>query len=196
VNGDLALAMTTTAQPTSDEAVAGVDARLAMLLAELTAGRLAALDAIYDAVGDDLFGLALWRTGSRDDAADVVQEVMVRLARTRADLGKVRKPRAYLLGIAHRAAIDVLRRRHTTTELDDAFVAAVEVDHGAGIDAAAVSRLLRDLPAAQREAVYLRHFAELTFAEIGDVTGVPTFTAASRYRLGVGRLRRALGVKP
>ena len=31
-----------------------------------------------------------------------------------------------------------------------------------------------------------------SFAEIGDVTGVPKFTAASRYRLGMEKLRAFL----
>jgi DNA-directed RNA polymerase specialized sigma24 family protein len=42
----------------------------------------------------------------------------------------------------------------------------------------------------------MRHFEECTFARIGRITGVPTFTAASRYRLGIGRLRRLLERRP
>ena len=56
--------------------------------------------------------------------------------------------------------------------------------------------MLKDLPPPQREALYLRHFAGLTFAQIGRVAGVPTFTAASRYRLGIRRLRRMMGIEP
>ena len=61
------------------------------------------------------------------------------------------------------------------------------------MDADRATAALSQLPTAQREAVYLHHFAGLAFREIGRVTGVPTFTAASRYRLGIARLRRALG---
>ncbi len=164
--------------------------------AALAAGSLDALDELYDRCAADIFGLALWRTGCREDAADVVQEVFVRLARTRAELGKVRDPRNYLLGMAHRAAIDVVRKRRRTVELDDVLLVGEDVDPAGAADASRVSGLLLGLPAEQREAVYLRHFGELSFAEIGSATGVPTFTAASRYRLGIGRLRRLLGVKP
>lgn len=164
--------------------------------AALAAGDLGSLDELYDGCAADLFGLALWRTGCREDAADVVQEVFVRLARTRAELGKVRDPKGYLLGMAHRAAIDVVRKRRRTVDLDDVLLVGEDVDPAGAADASRVSGLLLGLPAEQREAVYLRHFAELSFAEIGSATGVPTFTAASRYRLGIGRLRRLLGVKP
>jgi DNA-directed RNA polymerase specialized sigma24 family protein len=44
--------------------------------------------------------------------------------------------------------------------------------------------------------VFLKHFAELTFREIGRVTGVPMFTAAARYRLALRRLRQHLRVEP
>ena len=57
------------------------------------------------------------------------------------------------------------------------------------VDARAASALLSRLPAEQREVIYLHDFADLSFREIGRVVGVPLFTAASRYRLGIGRLR-------
>jgi DNA-directed RNA polymerase specialized sigma24 family protein len=52
--------------------------------------------------------------------------------------------------------------------------------------------MLAGLPLKQRETIYLRHFAGCTFADIGRIVGVPTFTASSRYRLGVHRLRRLM----
>jgi RNA polymerase sigma-70 factor (ECF subfamily) len=169
--------------------------RLAAAFVSLAAGDLEALAVVYDACADDLFGLALWRTGSREDAADAVQEVFVRLARRPDRIAKVRNVRAYLLAMAHSAAVDILRRRRKTVQAEDAILEPVTVDHEGSADAGRLSCLLLRLPTAQREAVWLRHFAELSFAEIGDATGVPVFTAASRYRLGMRRLRRLLGVK-
>lgn len=171
------------------------DGGLASVLAAVGRGEQLALGELFDLVGDDIYGLALCRTRHREDAEDVVQEVFVRLARTRARLGEVRNPRSYLLGIAHRVAIDVLRRRRVTVELDETLLEPVTFDCVRAADAARLSVLLLELPAAQREAVWLRHFAGLSFSEIGDVTEVPTFTAASRYRLGMRRLRRRLGVE-
>ena len=161
----------------------------------LAAGDLDALGAVYDLAGAELFGLALWRTASRQDAEDVVQEVFVRLTRSGARLAGVRRPRAYLLAMAHRAALDLLRRRRRTEPVSDALLAPAAADPAAAADAERVTALLRRLPDAQREAVFLRHFAGLSFAEIGIATGVPVFTAASRYRLGLARLRGFLGVK-
>lgn len=178
----------------AERPVAGDAAELGRALAALAAGDLEALADIYDACADDLFGLALWRTGSREDAADAVQEVFVRLGRRPGSVGRVRDARAYLLAMAHSAAVDILRRRRNTVEADDAVLEPVAAGQETAADASRLSRLLLRLPAVQREAVWLRHFAELSFAEIGATTGAPVFTAASRYRLGMRRLRKLLGV--
>ena len=165
-------------------------------LSALAAGDPDALEELYDAAADRIFGLALWRTGSVEEASDVVQEVFLRVVESRGQLGRVKEPLPWLLGLAHNVAVDSGRRskRRAAVPLEDVpFLAAPEIDHGTSLDASRVSWLLAELPAAQRDAVYLRHFEECTFAVMGRITGVPTFTAASRYRLGIGKLRRLLG---
>lgn len=169
------------------------------LFGELAIGRMEALEELYDAASASLYGLALWLTRDREDAADVVSEAFVRLAEQGERLTRVRDPRAWLLVVTHRLAVDVVRRRRRrpSDPLDAAeLVVAVADDPGRARDASRASALLAELPTTQREAVYLRHYADCTFAVIGRITGVPIFTAASRYRLGIRRLRRLLEVEP
>jgi RNA polymerase sigma-70 factor (ECF subfamily) len=169
------------------------------MFAELAVGRLSTLDELYDAAATKLHDLALWRTGSPEDAADVVQEVFVRVARLGERLARVRDPRAWLLTVTHRIAVDVTRRkRHRRAQAIETcpFLTATATDSDRALDAKRASRLLAELPASQRTAIYLHHFASLTFAEIGRVVGVPKFTAASRYRNGIARLRRLMEGKP
>ena len=185
--------------PESTVAGTALPETLEKAFSALSKGDPDALEALYDATADRLYGLALWRTGSAEDASDVVQEVFLRIVEARSRLGRVKEPFPWLLGLAHHVAIDVARRskRRATVPLDGVpFLAAADRDQASSIDAARVSRLLARLPAAQRDAIYLRHFEECTFARIGRITGVPTFTAASRYRLGIGKLRRLLGGRP
>jgi RNA polymerase sigma-70 factor (ECF subfamily) len=165
------------------------------LFGRLAAGDARALETLYRAAGRQIFGLALWRTRCVEDASDVVQEVFLRLAQRHRRLTRVRDPKSWLLGVAHHVAVDVTRRRRrrATEPLDDVpYLAAAETDDARALDAARASKLLGQLAPAQRDAIYLRHFADCTFAVIGAITGVPTFTAASRYRLGIERLRRLL----
>jgi RNA polymerase sigma-70 factor (ECF subfamily) len=190
--------MTATAREvlSHNEGVESRDERLLEMFRELAGGRPEALEGIYELCADDLYGLALWRAGSPADAADVVQTVLVRLAERRSKLKGVRNPRSYLLAMTHRAAVDLHRRRRPERDVGDCpFLEAPADDPERRLDARRGSQLLSELPEAQREAVYLHDFAGLTFAEVGRVTGVPTFTAASRYRLGIKRLRRRMGVE-
>jgi hypothetical protein len=60
----------------------------------LARGNTAALEVLYDAVAAKLYGLAMWRTGSAEDAADVVHDVFVRVVDQGPRLAKVRKPKA------------------------------------------------------------------------------------------------------
>jgi RNA polymerase sigma-70 factor (ECF subfamily) len=171
------------------------DAETAAAFRLLAAGDLQALEGLYDREADALFALALWLTGSREDAADAVQEVFVKLAAGRRRLSRVRRPRTYLLAMARSAAIDRLRAGRPEEPADDLLLEAPAGDIAGSVDAGTASRHLRHLPLPQREAVYLRYFAELSFAEIGRVTGVSLFTAASRCRLGLEKLRHRMGVE-
>ncbi|MBP7147134.1 MAG: RNA polymerase sigma factor [Acidobacteria bacterium] len=172
-------------------------ARLKALFRELAGGRIEALGELYDACAAELYGLALWNTGSVPAAEDVVQDVFVRLADRPDALASVESPRAYLLAITYRAAIDRHRARTRRPEqpLDEALlvpVAALAPERGA--DARHVTAALRALPSRQRAALYLHFYAELSYTEIARVTKVPTFTAASRCREGLRALRRLLEV--
>ena len=162
-------------------------------------GDLSALDGIYDLTAGELYGLALWRTGSRADAEDAVQTVFVRLAGARKRLSAVREPRSYLLAMVHRAAVDLRRgppARTVPLAEEPVLLQAITPDPARALDARRASEALQELPAPQREAIFLHHFGGLTFASIGRVTGVPTFTAASRFRHGIAALRRILRLSP
>lgn len=179
------------ARPRADRSrEAGVTA-----FARLAAGDREALADLYDLYADELFGFALWLSGSSVDAADVVQEVFVRLLERRGRLDEVRKPRPYLLRVTRSVSIDRHRRlrRHRAAErLDQDLLVAEAGDPDRRLDAARLGRWLQRLPVKQRSVLYLRFFAELGYAEIGRVLGIPTFTAASRCRLATRRLRRWL----
>lgn len=165
------------------------------LFAELSAGRIEALEPLYDLAADRLHALALWRTGSADIAAEVVQDAFVKLVDGRERLHRIADPRAWLMTVAYRLSVDRLRSRsrRRVVPLDEMpYLEATDRDPERQADAARASAALHRLPAVQRTAIYLHHFLGCTFAEVGRITRVPTFTAASRYRNGLRRLRRTM----
>jgi RNA polymerase sigma-70 factor, ECF subfamily len=184
------------AEPPRTRGEAGdIDASLAVALARLAAGDNGALEVIWGLMADSMYGLARWRTGSAVEADDVVQEAFVRLVRFSAEATRAERPRAYLLAIVRRVAIDALRRRRHEPLGDAHLLVPADDTPERVVEARRASELVGRLGPKQRESVYLRHFAGLTFEEIGRVAGVPTFTAASRYRLALAQLRRWMGVE-
>lgn len=164
-------------------------------LRRLAEGDVGALETIWTAHGDRAFRHALWVTGRREDAEDVVQTVFVRLAGLGADLLGVRNFAPYLGAMVHREAVDVSKRRalhEGRVEVDAEALLAVQPDLEGDADRQRAAALLATLPSEQREVVVLHLWGGLTFREIGRATGVSTFTAASRYRLATSRIRRAM----
>jgi RNA polymerase sigma-70 factor (ECF subfamily) len=172
-----------------------LDCELRTLLRELSRGRIEVLDQIFTLCGDDLYALVAWRSGSAVDAEDAVQNVFLRLAQIPSGLLRVRRPRSYLLGMAHNAVVDLIRGRREPPATERTIeLATVEPSTERQIDGASATRLLFDLPAVQREVVFLRDFAGLTFREIASTCRIPLFTAVSRHRLAIHRLRHLMGI--
>lgn len=148
---------------------------------------------------DALVRYAFRRLGSRQDAEDAVQDVMVRAYVTRAEHRNVVQVGPYLYRMTSNACTDVLRqrqRRRSWHSILEYFGIASPRTPATPSDAANVAeesvrteRLLSRLPKAQAEVVRLRVFAELSLLEIAAVVGCSENTANSRLRYGFKRLR-------
>ncbi len=176
----------------------------AMLVARLVAGDDSALGLIYDRFGSLVFGLA--RSISHDEqiSREVSQDVFTHLWEfpDRVDLSRG-SLKSYLATLAHRRAVDAVRRseRHTRTEdrvraQSAPVTAASDV---AVLDATArvwqaerLTALMDLLPADQREALRLAYFEGCTYRQVASQLGIPEGTAKSRLRLALARLRDQL----
>jgi|WetSurMetagenome_2_1015567.scaffolds.fasta_scaffold84291_2 RNA polymerase sigma-70 factor, ECF subfamily len=171
------------------------DGRDRELLERLAAGEQEALADMYDLHADALFGHALALTRNRADAEDLVQATFVKLAALGAESLAIRHVGRFLHHVLRSAAIDQMRRRAVRDDFaarpEPVYLPAGGLAPDVGL---ALDEALAQLPFAQREAVVLHLVEGLSFREVGRATGVTTFTAASRYRLAIIRLRRVLRV--
>ena len=175
------------------------------LLAGLAAGRLEALDVLYERYKTMAYGIARRITGDDSLAEDVVQEAFLGAWRNAdryvAGRGSVK---TWLLAIVHHRAIDAVRRRRPASELPEEAdgmrtpepltLPDVWGEVAGRIDAGAVQTALTALPAPQREALELAYFGGLSQTEIAARTGVPLGTVKSRVRLALIAMRRELGM--
>ena len=156
------------------------------------------LAGLYDNHAQALYAFLLNLTRDEEDTRDVLQEVFVKLARQPRVLDGVRDERAFLIRLAHNAAIDVMRRRGTQEKHHEQFGAQTVAPFAPADDPdqqsfrAALAEALVELPPDQRAVVHLKLWEELTFEQIAAALEIPPNTAASRYRYGLDKLRDRL----
>lgn len=151
------------------------------------------LAALYDRHGAALYRYLLGVLGRREDAEDTLQEIFVRLgAGDRAVLAW----EGYLWRTARnearrQIARKVRRREHEEATEPERFPARWNGELALD-QRLALHRALDRLPFEQREAVVLMGLEGLTGREAGERTEISANTAASRYRLGLSKLREEL----
>lgn len=157
----------------------------------LARGEESAFAEFYDACADRLFAFATARTGSRELAAEVVQNTFLRLVKSRQRLRKVESPIAYVFQIArNELARLATRQANDHSQPLDAADAVVDYRWRDGVDNTdAAEALLNRLESAAREIVELKLYAGLTFEEVAEATGQPVGTVATRYRRALESLR-------
>ena len=153
--------------------------------------------ALYATHGARLYRYAVLLLADCTAAEDAVQDVFVQLARTFKDRSMSDISFAYLATTLRNTCYSMLRRRRGALIGLATLVGRVGLIEPASADASEEERLLidealRQLPAEQREVVYLKVFEGLTFQEIADRCGISINTAGSRYRYALEALRRAL----
>ncbi len=156
---------------------------------------------VYRAYESTVYNLALRMSGDPFDAADLTQEVFLRVHR---HLGKFRggsSLKTWIFRVALNHCRSRLGRRPAERPLGEAGGSAAEpVDPArspeenavARDEAARLGRALARLPLAFREAVVLRDLEGLSYEEIARVLGVRPGTVRSRIARGRERLRDVL----
>lgn len=169
--------------------------------AEDAGAGLGTLEALYDAYHRQALGLALRMLGDMGEAEEVVQEAFLAAWRAGHTYDPQRgSTRTWILTLVRNRAIDVVRarRRRPVQPLDDTLDPpdSSDVPHQAAlnVDAARVAEAMVRLPIEQRQTIELAYMSGLSHAEIAAQVGVPVGTVKGRIRLGLDRLRQAMGV--
>ena len=159
------------------------------LVRRATKGDRRAFAAIYRRYHQDLYRYCTAILGNSQDAQDALQNAMVKALRALPGEKRRIQLKPWLYRIAHNEAIELLRRRRPSEEIDPETAAA-----GSGLTEIAEQRerlrgLLADiaeLPARQRGALVMRELAGLSFAQIG--LAFETSAAAARQIVYEARL--------
>ncbi|HCB05993.1 MAG TPA: SigE family RNA polymerase sigma factor [Nocardioides sp.] len=148
--------------------------------------------------GFDEFATAAWPrllrsayllTGDHHLAEDLTQTALVR---TYAHWRRVRRADAlaYSRRVLVNLNIDRIRRRHGTVEVGEQPLATVSARPDTRVDERDEAvRLLRTLTARERQVVVLRHYFDLSEAEVAHELGVAKGTVKSTLARALAKLR-------
>ena len=178
------------------------DEELAMAYIE---GNNRAFDLLLQRTQSKLFSYILFVVHDQDKAEDVFQETFVKVI-TKLNQRKYTtsgKFSAWLMRIAHNVIMDNYREQRaqnivepaqgndlsniSSKDLLDTNVENRYVNEQVLSD---VRKMMNQLPATQREVVYMRFYQDMSFKEIAETTGVSINTSLGRMRYAVLNMRR------
>ena len=178
------------------------DEQLALLYVQ---GNNRAFDELLSRTQSKLFTYIMFVVRDHDVADDIFQETFVK-AITKLQQGQYTdsgKFQFWISRIAHNCIMDWYRQQqsnHITEVNEDNNLQNLKsasvmdicketemVNEQVLID---IKRMVDQLPAAQREVVYMRYYQQLSFKEIADLTGVSINTSLGRMRYALINMRR------
>jgi RNA polymerase sigma-70 factor (ECF subfamily) len=169
-------------------------------------GNNRAFDLLLSRNQSKLFSYILYVVRDRETAEDVFQETFVKVI-TKLQEGRYTnsgKFSAWVMRIAHNVIMDWFRDQQMSRVVeanpdndlsnlgsgDGLLESNIEMEFVNSQVLADVQVLMNQLPAAQREVVFMRYFQQLSFKEIAEATEVSINTALGRMRYALMNMRR------
>lgn len=164
------------------------------LLAACRGGDREAFGKLFDACRDRVYAIAFGICNDRNAAADVSQEVFMKLLTRLPQFDGRASFATWLYRIVLNTAIDQQRGRRKSAPLPETLPDSrrLDEDYAAQQRRIRVQRAVQSLPAKLRGPLVLRHTEGLSYADIARVLGVSMGTVASRLSRAHARLAREL----
>jgi RNA polymerase sigma factor (sigma-70 family) len=174
------------------------------LLSQIAQQDQYALSQLYDRYARIVYSVAFKSLGSVEESEEVVLDVFSQIWRTAGyyDASKGRVD-TWIFMIARSRVLDRLRRLQRSSKVAIASVEAEIQSNKVSVDPVEdaviterrerIMAALGQLPPEQRQVLELAYYKGLTHHEIAKQTGFSLGTVKTRIRLGLNKLRSALG---
>jgi RNA polymerase sigma factor (sigma-70 family) len=178
------------------------------LVNDFNEGNNRALEVLIDKHKDKIFATILFLVKDKYLAEDLFQDSFIKIIDT------IRKGRyteegkflPWAMRIAHNLCVDHFRKLKRTPAVktsDDKDIFELYSFNEAAPDLKVMHeetedhmrKMLNHLPSEQREVIVLRHYAELSFKEISEMTNSSINTCLGRMRYGLINIRRLVTEK-
>jgi len=175
------------------------------LIRSFQAGYTEAFDVLVTRYKDRIYSSILFFVKDTYLAEDLFQDVFIKIIDTLKNKRYTEEGKflPWALRIAHNLCVDYFRKVKRTpaikTSDDQDIFEVINVTQEApdqklmrGESHDKVRRMLDLLPEEQREIIVLRHYANLSFKEIAEITNCSINTALGRMRYGLINLRKMM----
>lgn len=175
------------------------------LIRSFQAGDTEAFDVLVTRYKDRIYSSILFFVKDTYLAEDLFQDVFIKIIDTLKNKRYTEEGKflPWALRIAHNLCVDYFRKVKRTpaikTSEDQDIFEVINVSQEApdqklmrGESHDKVRRMLDLLPEEQREIIVLRHYANLSFKEIAEITNCSINTALGRMRYGLINLRKMM----
>jgi RNA polymerase sigma-70 factor (ECF subfamily) len=157
-----------------------------------------------------IYAYILMITKNKELADDLFQDTFIKVINTirAGSYNEEGKFLQWVMRIAHNLIIDHFRKSNRIPVIDNGKSDDFDIFDNLNImDESIEDRIITEqihkdvrklidlLPAEQREVLYMRHYAEMSFKEIAEVTEVSINTALGRMRYALINLRKLIAEK-
>jgi RNA polymerase sigma-70 factor (ECF subfamily) len=175
------------------------------LIQQFQEGNTRAFDTLIDRHQERIYNAILFMVKDSYLAEDLIQDIFIKIIHNLKQ-GKYNDEGKFLpwaLRIAHNFCVDHFRKVKRTPTIktsddQDLFEIIKHSDHPADYKMTRsqthrnIQELVDLLPEEQREIIVLRHYANLSFKEIAQMTNCSINTALGRMRYGLINLRKMM----
>ncbi len=139
------------------------------------------IENIIERYGSAVYSFALMRLKNPDDAADVYQNVFLKLFEKKPHFTSEPQLKSWLMKTTYNFSADILRKQNRECELTD-DIAGKDIEYDGFYDT------IETLPKKYREAVYLHYGEDMKITDIAKVLGL----TAGGVKARLSRARKML----
>lgn len=175
------------------------------LIDQITASNYGAFSELYNRYWKQLYKIALAKTGTEEDALDIVQELFIDFWQRRADLKIEKSVETYLVSsVFYKVFMHFRKKGLEAKHLENYTYYLDQLETGivpAGFDdhheaeymelVGLVTDTIEQMPEKMKEVFHLKHTQSLSITEISQRLGISTQTVKNQLSNAMLKLRKA-----
>ncbi len=166
-----------------------IDKKCDDAIIEVSQGNTKALTVIYRTYGKMIYSVGYQIVNNISDADDVLQEVMLNIAKYAHTYRQGTNPKAWIMSITRNCAMAVIKKRINATPIDDIDY-SIAASYNDIDEMLSVREAMKRLDEQERTILDLKLHIGLSHKEIASVLGINVFAVQKRYQRALAKFKK------